>query len=59
MALSFYFPFFFFLQESGFPSIEKMIPTLLLSLLGILVSLQGGHCLVPPNELQSEYMPVN
>ncbi|XP_032071701.1 clusterin isoform X2 [Thamnophis elegans] len=29
-----------------------MIPTLLLSLLGILVSLQGGHCLVPPNELQ-------
>ncbi|ETE64208.1 Clusterin, partial [Ophiophagus hannah] len=38
--------------ESGFPSIEKMIPTLLLSLLGILVSSQGGHCLVPPNELQ-------
>ncbi|XP_026527323.1 clusterin [Notechis scutatus] len=29
-----------------------MIPTLLLSLLGILVSSQGGHCLVPPNELQ-------
>ncbi|XP_070591009.1 clusterin [Erythrolamprus reginae] len=29
-----------------------MIPTLLLSLLGILVSSPGGHCLVPPNELQ-------
>uniref|UniRef100_A0A0B8RZ93 Clusterin n=1 Tax=Philothamnus irregularis TaxID=1899461 RepID=A0A0B8RZ93_9SAUR len=29
-----------------------MIPTLLLSLLGILVSSQGGYCLVPPNDLQ-------
>ncbi|XP_015675470.1 clusterin [Protobothrops mucrosquamatus] len=29
-----------------------MIPTLLLSLLGILVSSQGGHGLIPPNELQ-------
>ncbi|KAM6462975.1 clusterin isoform 4-T4 [Liasis olivaceus] len=40
------------INEPGFPSAAKMIPSLLLSLLGILVSSRVGHCLIPPSELQ-------